>query len=58
MERYRLEISLNIWAEDDLEAIKIVNKICEKQKQKYDNRCQVIKLVESTFGSLHEREIV
>ena len=58
MERYRVELSLNIWAEDDLEALKIANEICEKQQKKFDNRCQIAKLYESTFGSLSEREII
>ena len=58
MERYRVELSLNIWAEDDVEALKIANEICDKQKEKFDNRCQIIKLNESPFGRLEEREII
>ena len=55
--RYRVELSLNIWCESDEEAKAIAEKICDEQKQRFDNRCQVVKLVESPFGSFKEYEV-
>ncbi len=55
--RYRVELSLNIWCESDEEAKAIAEKICDEQKQRFDNRCQVVKLVESPFGSIKEYEV-
>ena len=57
MERYRVEISLNVWADDDKSALKIVENICDEQKQRFDNRCQAVAVYESPFGSLHERQL-
>ena len=54
--RYRVELSLNLWCDDDEQAKAIVEKIIDEQRAKFDNRCQVIKLVESPFGSFKERE--
>ena len=56
-DRYRVELSLNIWCENDEQAKEIAEKICDEQKRKFDNRCQVIKLVESPFGSFKEYEV-
>ena len=55
--RYRVELSLNIWCENDDQAKAIVEKICDEQKKRFDNRCQPILLVESPFGSFHERQL-
>tara|TARA_X000001316_G_C905867_1_gene22595 strand:+ start:86 stop:271 length:186 start_codon:yes stop_codon:yes gene_type:complete len=55
--RYRVELSLNIWCESDEQAKAIAEKICDEQKQRFDNRCQVVKLVESPFGSFKEYEV-
>ena len=58
MKRYRLELSLNVWCDSDDQALELAKRICDKQKEKFDNRCQVIKLNESPFGRLEEREII
>ena len=55
--RYRVELSLNIWCESDEDAKRISNEICEEQKKRFDNRCQIVSLQESTFGSLNERQL-
>ena len=55
--RYRVELSLNIWCESDEDAKAIAEKICDEQKQRFDNRCQVVSLQESPFGSLNERQL-
>ena len=55
--RYRVELSLNIWAMTDEEAKAIAEKICEEQRRMFDNRCQVNKLMESPFGSILEWEV-
>ena len=57
MNRYRVELSLNIWCDDDDQARQIAQNICDEQKQRFDNRCQVVSLQESPFGSLHERQL-
>ena len=49
MDRYRVELSLNIYCDSDKEAIKIAEDICNEQNKKFDNRCQVINLYESPF---------
>ena len=56
-DRYRVELSLNIWREDDLKAKKIAQDICDNQNKRFDNRCQVINLFDSPFGRLRERKI-
>ena len=56
-DRYRVELSLNIWCDSDTEAVKIAEDICNQQKQKFDNRCQVINLYESPFARFKERLI-
>tara|TARA_B100000900_G_scaffold336931_1_gene298792 strand:- start:346 stop:531 length:186 start_codon:yes stop_codon:yes gene_type:complete len=55
--RYRVELSLNIWCENDEQAKAIAEKICDEQKQRFDNRCQVIKLVDSPWGCAIETEV-
>ena len=56
-DRYRVELSLNIWCEDDLKAKKIAQDICDNQNKRFDNRYQVINLFDSPFGRLRERKI-
>tara|TARA_R100001163_G_C4990050_1_gene142952 strand:+ start:72 stop:251 length:180 start_codon:yes stop_codon:yes gene_type:complete len=56
-DRYRLELSLNIWCDSDNKAKKIAEDICNDQKKRFDNRCQIIKLYDSPFGRIKEREI-
>ena len=55
--RYRVELSLNIWCDDDESALQIAKNICDEQKRRFDNRCQIISLQESPFGSLQERQL-
>ena len=55
--RYRVELSLNIWCENDEEAKAIAEKICDEQKKRFDNRCQVMRLLDSPFGSIMEWEV-
>ena len=55
--RYRVELSLNIWCDNDDQARHIAQNICDEQKQRFDNRCQVVSLQESPFGSLQERQL-
>tara|TARA_R100000655_G_scaffold6355_1_gene18342 strand:+ start:42 stop:221 length:180 start_codon:yes stop_codon:yes gene_type:complete len=57
-DRYRVELSLNIWCDSDDKAKKIAEDICNDQKKKFDNRCQIIKLCDSPFGRIKEREII
>lgn len=57
MDRYRVELSLNIYCDSDDKAKQIAEDICKKQKKKFDNRCQVINLYESPFARLQERLI-
>lgn len=57
MDRYRVELSLNIWCDSDDKAKQIAEDICNKQKTRFDNRCQVINLFDSPFGRLRERKI-
>ena len=56
-DRHRVDLSLNIWCEDDLKAKKIAQDICDNQNKRFDNRCQVINLFDSPFGRLRERKI-
>ena len=58
MDRYRVELSLNIWCDSDTEAVKIAEDICNQQKQKFDNRCQIIKVCSSPFGRMEGEDIV
>ena len=58
MDRYRVELSLNIWCDSDTEAVKIAEDICNQQKQKFDNRCQIIKVCSSPFGRIEGEDIV
>jgi len=56
-DRYRVELSLNIWCDSDDKAKKIAEDICNDQKKKFDNRCQIINLYDSPFGRMKERKI-
>ena len=58
MDRYRVELSLNIWCDSDREAVKIAQNICDEQKQKFDNRCEIIKVCSSPFGRIEGEDIV
>tara|TARA_R110002020_G_scaffold272595_2_gene487679 strand:- start:1355 stop:1534 length:180 start_codon:yes stop_codon:yes gene_type:complete len=58
MDRYRVELSLNIWCDSDDKAKQIAEDICKKQKKKFDNRCQITKLYNSPFAVLKEKEII
>ena len=58
MDRYRVELSLNIWCDSDREAVKIAQNICDEQKQKFDNRCEIIKVCSSPFGRMEGEDIV
>lgn len=56
-DRYRVELSLNIWCDSDDEARQVAEDICNDQKKKFDNRCQIINLYDSPFGRIKERKI-
>ena len=58
MDRYRVELSLNVWSDTDKGAVKIAQDICDEQKQKFDNRCQIIKVCSSPFGRIEGEDIV
>ena len=55
--RYRVELSLNIWCDSDDDARRIANEICDEQKKRFDNRCMIVSLQESPFGSFKERQL-
>jgi len=57
-ERYRVELSLNIWCDSDEKAKQVAEDICNEQKKRFDNRCQIINLYESPFARLRERKII
>ena len=57
MDRYRVELSLNIWCDSDDKAKEIAEDICNEQNKRFDNRCQVINLYESPFARFKERLI-
>ena len=56
-ERFRVELSLNIWVENDEQARMVAQNICAEQQKRFDNRWQVMRIFESPFGSLREREV-
>ena len=57
-DRYRVELSLNIWCDSDDEAKQVAEDICNDQKKKFDNRCQIIKVCSSPFGRIEGEDIV
>tara|TARA_R100001082_G_scaffold45324_1_gene24172 strand:- start:1075 stop:1266 length:192 start_codon:yes stop_codon:yes gene_type:complete len=57
-DRYRVELSLNIWCDSDDEARQVAEDICNDQKKRFDNRCQIIKICDSPFGRIKERDII
>ena len=56
-DRYRVELSLNIWCDSDEEARQVAEDICNEQRERFDNRCQIIKICDSPFGRVRERDI-
>ena len=58
MDRYRVELSLNVWSDTDKGAVKVAQDISDRQKQKFDNRCQIIKVCSSPFGRIEGEDIV
>ena len=57
MDRYTVDLQLYIWADSDKEAIKIAQEIQQRQRDKFDNRCNINRLAEAPFGRVQEREI-
>ena len=57
-DRYRVELSLNIWSDTDKGAVKVARDICDKQKEKFDNRCNIMKVCSSPFGRVEGEDIV
>ena len=57
-DRYRVELSLNIWCDSDDEARQVAEDICNEQRKRFDNRCQIIKIYDSPFGRIKERDII
>ena len=57
MDRYTVDLQLYIWADSDKEAIKIAQEIQQRQRDKFDNRCNINRLAEAPFGRAQEREI-
>lgn len=57
MDRYTVDLQLFIWAESDKEAVKLAQKIQQRQRDKFDNRCNINRLAEAPFGRILEREI-
>jgi hypothetical protein len=53
-DRYRVELSLNIWCDSDEKAEEIALDICNEQIKKFDNRCQIINLYNSPFARLEK----
>ena len=58
MDRYRVELTLNVWSDSDKGAVKVAQDICDKQKEKFDNRCKIIKVCSSPFGRIEGEDIV
>ena len=58
MDRYRVELSLNVWSDTDKGAVKVAQDICDKQKEKFDNRCNIMKVCSSPFGRVEGEDIV
>jgi len=57
MDRYTIDLQLYIWADSDKEAVKLAQKIQQRQREKFDNRCNINRLAEAPFGRILEREI-
>jgi|TARA_R100000030_G_C3241822_1_gene120799 hypothetical protein len=57
MDRYTVDLQLYIWADSDKEAVKIAQEIQQRQRDKFDNRCNINRLAEAPFGRVQEREI-
>ena len=57
MDRYTIDLQLYIWADSDKEAIELARKIQQRQRDKFDNRCNINRLAEAPFGRILEREI-
>tara|TARA_R100001591_G_scaffold24252_1_gene34108 strand:- start:246 stop:467 length:222 start_codon:yes stop_codon:yes gene_type:complete len=58
MDRYRVELTLNVWSDTDKGAVKVAQDICDEQKEKFDNRCEIIKVCRSPFGRPDGKDIV
>ena len=57
MDRYTIDLQLYIWADSDKEAVELARKIQQRQRDKFDNRCNINRLAEAPFGRIQEREI-
>lgn len=57
MDRYTIDLQLYIWADSDKEAVELARKIQQRQRDKFDNRCNINRLAEAPFGRILEREI-
>lgn len=57
MKRYVVVNEFYLWAEDDEKAVKTALKLAENEDKKFDNKCQVIDIVEQPVGRLGSRAV-
>jgi len=57
-DRYRVELSLNIWCDSDEKAKEIAENICDEQRKRFDNRCEILKIYDSPFGRVEGKDII
>lgn len=55
--RYIVEVSLYIYAENDLEAIEQAQKFVDEQNHQLDNNCSIESIIHNNFGSLTPRVV-
>lgn len=55
--RYVAVIEFYIWAKTDEEAIDKVKKECKEHDDIKDNKCELIKIVEQSFGTIGNRPV-
>ena len=55
--RYFITVNFEIHENDNKMAINKAKKFCENQRIEFDNKCQLVYVVRSGFGSLESEEI-
>lgn len=55
--RYIVEVSFYIYAENDLDAIEQAQKFADEQNHQQDNNCSVEAITHNNFGSLTPRKV-
>jgi len=57
MERYRVIMAFNVWADSDDEALRFTKQFAEEFDKKQDNEAEILEVWQRFFGALETKRI-